>query len=161
MIAQRIEKYVLIATFLFAQSYSSAATNLPTSYERYAVAIREAIVNSNASALRDLIGNEGAADNENINFALGVNDYLESFRAFFTVNKTTIFVDSVHDEDVDVATIYFVRTSAVPHRGLPGTGFISKLNFSSDFIACEAAISNGKIFMPNNFCFLETDAFQK
>lgn len=150
----------LLGALLLASAMSVSAESpvCGTCYKEYAIRFRDAILASNLTELRSLINNESLSSDDELRLFLGSEDE-PRFKHFFTRYATTIIVESSHDENVDRATIYFIRTSKVPkHRGVSNS-FITRLQAFSDFLPCSVESSKGVITMVENLCYLETDVW--
>ena len=129
-----------------------------TCYQEYAIRFRDAILSSDLTELRQLINNESLSSDDDLRLFLGSEDE-PRFKKFFTRNATTIIVESSHEENVDRATIYFIRTSKVPKHSGVSNSFITKLKAFSDFLPCSVESSKGVITMVENLCYLKTDVW--
>lgn len=127
-------------------------------YECYARQLQTAIVEGNAAALEEIVGNSTLLGKQNMILAIGED--APSFRSFMMESDVTIFVESVSDDLTESAIIAFVHSSSLSKRGLAGRKQVSSLRLFEDYLMCQVSFKDGRIRMIENFCFAETDVSQ-
>lgn len=128
-------------------------------YECYARTLEKAIIDRDVLALKDIVGNPGLLDDENMDLAVGAS--VSSFRSFLIRSNITIFVESVADKSTDNAIITFVRSSSLTKSGLAGRSEIKSLRIFKDYFSCEITYKGGRLQMVDHFCFAETNIVEE